>query len=101
MQRMMNENFLRYKHKLNYVIANQDMHLVINISIHRIKPDIFSFSLFFFLARIGRASLTEGEVGSWLKRTPNRRYGSTKLFRNLHEKGMQNQQVRRMNEPHG
>lgn len=48
MQRMMNENFLRYKHKLNYVIANQDMHLVINISIHRIKPDIFSFSLFFF-----------------------------------------------------
>lgn len=48
MQRMMNENLLRYKHKLNYVIANQDMHLVINISIHRIKPDIFSFSLFFF-----------------------------------------------------
>nr|XP_022326381.1 calcium uptake protein 3, mitochondrial-like isoform X4 [Crassostrea virginica] len=38
--------------------------------------------------RIGRASLTEGEVGSWLKRTPNRRYGSTKLFRNLHEKGL-------------
>ncbi|XP_062577523.1 calcium uptake protein 3, mitochondrial-like isoform X2 [Saccostrea cucullata] len=38
--------------------------------------------------RIGRATLTEGEVESWLKRTPNRRYGSTKLFRNLHDKGL-------------
>lgn len=38
--------------------------------------------------RIGRASLTDGEVAGWLKRTPNRRYGSTKLFRNLHEKGL-------------
>lgn len=41
----------------------------------------------FFLARIGRASLADGEVAGWLKRTPNRRYGSTKLFRNLHDKG--------------
>nr|XP_034302752.1 calcium uptake protein 3, mitochondrial isoform X4 [Crassostrea gigas] len=38
--------------------------------------------------RIGRASLTDGEVAGWLKRTPNRRYGSTKLFRNLHDKGL-------------
>lgn len=44
-------------------------------------------NFFFFLARIGRASLTDGEVAGWLKRTPNRRYGSTKLFRNLHDKG--------------
>lgn len=38
--------------------------------------------------RIGRASLADGEVAGWLKRTPNRRYGSTKLFRNLHDKGL-------------
>ncbi|XP_061164748.1 calcium uptake protein 3, mitochondrial-like isoform X3 [Saccostrea echinata] len=38
--------------------------------------------------RIGRATLTESDVESWLKRTPNRRYGSTKLFRNLHDKGL-------------
>ncbi|XP_048772292.1 calcium uptake protein 2, mitochondrial-like isoform X4 [Ostrea edulis] len=38
--------------------------------------------------RIGRTGLTESEVESWLKRTPNRRYGSTKLFRNLHDKGL-------------
>ncbi|KAK3100762.1 hypothetical protein FSP39_024963 [Pinctada imbricata] len=38
--------------------------------------------------RIGRRTLVKDEVEKWLKYTPSRRRGNTKLFRNLHDQGL-------------